>query len=1331
MAVTRATRPPRAGAGGRPGVDKRAAYAALDETTIADAHRLRRRIGNARDAAALDALTPDIDAAHARLTRRLGRTPTIRYPEELPVSAARDEIAAAIATHQVVVVAGETGSGKTTQLPKILLELGYGRRGLIGHTQPRRLAARSVAERIAEETGTELGADIGYAVRFTDRVGENTLVKVMTDGILLRELTRDRLLRGYDAIIIDEAHERSLNIDFILGYLKTLLPRRPDLKVVITSATIDPQRFADHFATPEHAVPVIEVEGRTYPVEIRYRPLSVDLNDDQIDLTETEAICAAVDELGAGILGDILVFLATEREIRDTAKALEKHCRPGTEILPLFARLSAADQHRVFAPHSGRRIVLATNVAETSLTVPGIRFVVDAGTARISRFSTRTKVQRLPIEPISQASARQRAGRCGRVADGVCVRLYSEDDFDARPEFTDPEILRTNLAAVILQMISLGLGDVAAFPFVQPPDARAVRDGVALLDELGALEPGTGPDRRLTEVGRQLADLPIDPRLGRMLIAGRDDGALAETLVIVSALSLPDVRERPLEQQGAADAAHARFTVPGSDFLATVKLWNHLEERRAELSASAFRRTCQKEFLHWLRIREWRDLHRQLRSTTDRLGWTPNEQPAAPDAVHRAMLTGLLGHIGFRDGDKREFQGARGAKFAVFPGSSLAKNPPRYVMAAELVETSRLWARTCAAFDPAWVEAIAGDLVKRQYSEPHWSSKRESAVAYERVTLYGVPIVDRRLVPFGRVDPEAAREIFIRHALVEGDWRSRHAFFHRNAELLADAEETEARARRRDLTIDPEDLFAFYDARVGETCVSARHFDTWWKKAQRSDPHLLDVDPATLRTDAVDPGAFPDVWAQGGREFALTYVFDPTDPRDGVTVHIPLQALPTVRGAGFDWLVPGLRAELAATLIKTLPKPLRRLVVPAPDFAAAALSRLTARSEPLVLGLARELTAMTATTIDPGDFSPAALPAHLRMGFAVEGERAGTHKQSSSRGGSPHGGSSQRGASHGELGFSRNLGELQRRFAADASSALRADADVTRPPATTWTAATLGDVPRSTTIVVDGQRTTAYPTLAPGARGVGVTVAATPTDQARSMRAGVVALLHLALPGLGRGAVAAMTPAERVALAASPYRSPQTWLTDCTTAAITELAAAHDIPWGPDAFAALAADLRPRVTPLATELMLLSAEIIAGAGEVRGLIDDARGPFPEVAEDVADQLGELVYDGFVGTTAPSHLRHVPRYLAAAAERLRSLPASRDRDRQHRATIDRVLARWAAVVDSAPPALAPSINEQAHWLVEELRVSLFAQRLGTPFPVSEKRIVREIGRLAGR
>ncbi|MGH3545350.1 MAG: ATP-dependent RNA helicase HrpA, partial [Mycobacteriales bacterium] len=935
----------------------------------------------------------------------------IEYPEQLPVSARRAEIADAIARHQVVIVAGETGSGKTTQLPKICVELGRGVRGRIGHTQPRRLAARTVAERIAAELGAELGSVVGYAIRHSDSVGEATAIKVMTDGILLAETGRDPNLLAYDTIIIDEAHERGLNIDFLIGYLKQLLPRRPDLKLIITSATIDSGKFSRHFGNSSglDGAPVIEVSGRTYPVEIRYRPL-VDPDaaatapqtttepQTAAERDQAQGICDAVSELTAEGPGDILVFLSGEREIRDAADALTALKLLATEVVPLFARLSVADQHRVFSPHPGRRIVLATNVAETSLTVPGIRYVVDAGTARISRFSNRTKVQRLPIEKVSQASANQRAGRCGRVADGICIRLYTAADFEQRPEFIDPEVLRTNLASVILRMAALRLGDIEDFPFLDPPDRHAIASGVQLLAELGALADSSpksdatdgtrnsAAGRRLTGIGHKLARLPVDPRFGRMVLAAGHYECVREVLIIVAGMSIQDPRERPAEQQQAAATQHARFDDPTSELLAYLNLWNQLSASRAQLSNSRFRKLCKAQFLHYLRFREWEDVFAQLSGVAAELGLQVSEQSAPPQQIHRALLAGLLSHIGRYDGATREYQGARGTRFALPRGCALAKKPPLWVMAAQLMETNRLWARSVAAIDPEWIETLAGHLVKRQYSEPHWSSKRAAVMGYERVTLYGLPVVTRRPVNYATIDAPLARELFIRHALVEGDWNTHHEFFHTNRRLLEQAEELEERARRRGLVVGDDVLFDFYDARIGPEVVSGRHFDSWWKQTRRTDPGRLSFDPKLLRDPDVDvdAGDFPLVWSSStGPELPMTYVFSPGQADDGVTVDLPLTALGELHSDGLAWQVPGLRREIVTTLLRSLPKPMRRSFVPIPDCVSSLLELLPDEPGAVLRTVATQLSAASGNPISAETWDLDSFPGHLRTTFRV------------------------------------------------------------------------------------------------------------------------------------------------------------------------------------------------------------------------------------------------------------------------------------------------------------------------------------------------------------
>ncbi|MGN6161753.1 MAG: ATP-dependent RNA helicase HrpA, partial [Marmoricola sp.] len=1067
----------------------------------------------------------------------------ITFPPDLPVSERRDEIAEAIAGHQVVIVAGETGSGKTTQLPKICLALGRGQDRVIGHTQPRRIAARSVADRIAEELGVELGAEVGFQVRFTDQTSAQTRVKVMTDGVLLNELQRDRDLRRYDTIIIDEAHERSLNIDFLLGYLKRLLPRRPDLKVIITSATIDPESFAAHFADRQgRPAPIIEVSGRTYPVEMRYRPLTdVDRVDEEGEVLVrdlTDAICDGVDELMGSTSGDVLVFLPGEREIRDAASALEKRAKRGRplEIVPLYSRLSAAEQHKVFATHAQRRVVLATNVAETSLTVPGITGVIDTGLARISRWSLRTKVQRLPIEPISQASARQRAGRCGRTEAGVAIRLYSEEDFEARPVFTDAEILRTNLASVILQMTALRLGEIAKFPFLDPPDQRAVRDGLSLLGELGALRDG-----KLTGVGRRLARLPVDPRLGRMLIEADRLGCLREIIVIVAALSGQDPRERPDDKKPQADQAHARFRDPRSDFVTWLNLWNYLQERQTELGSSAFRRLCRDEYLNFLRVREWQDLERQLRQVAKETQMKVPRSANAPDAdsLHQAVLSGLLSHIGVLDREaaaarrqgKRlgDYLGARGARFSIFPGSGVAKTRPDVVMAGELVETSALWGRQVAAIDPAWAERLGGDLVKRTWSQPHWSRRRASAQAYERVTLYGVPLVTDRLVALGSRDPEAARELFIRHALLAGEWNAQHRFLRTNAALLQDAAELEDRARRRDIVVDEETLFDFYDQRIPQDVVSGAHFDAWWKQERRQHPELLTFDSAMLVRDEAlgDADEFPDVWRDGDRALELRYRFEPGHRDDGVTVDVPLNALGGLDAAQFSWQVAGLREELVTSLLRGLPKALRVHVVPVPDTARAFLAESAPGEESLTTALGRFIRARKGVFVPDDAWDLTKLPAHLLPTFRIVD------------------------ADGAVVSAGKDLEELRAPLAADFDAAVRDVASSTLPrvkDARNWA---FGDIPASFRTVRAGHDIEAFPALIDEGTGVGLDVFGRRDWALAHHRRGVRRLVALQHPRLADDLLDGLDMQRKLMLA-SAVDPARTLVEHCVLAAIEE-----------------------------------------------------------------------------------------------------------------------------------------------------------------------------------
>ena len=1259
---------------------------------LRDARRLSRRLEELRrrpDRRA--AFERDLEAAEERLARRQAAVPTrIVYPETLPVSERRDDIAAAIRDAQVVVIAGETGSGKTTQIPKICLELGRGVRGLIGHTQPRRIAARSVAERIAEELEVPLGSTVGYTVRFHDQVGDDTLVKLMTDGVLLAEIARDRDLMAYDTIIVDEAHERSLNIDFLLGYLSQLLVRRPELKLVITSATIDPQRFADHFG----GAPVLEVSGRGFPVEVRYRPMV----DDDVD--QVQAVVDAVDELSGEGPGDVLVFLSGEREIRDTADALRAAVPEGTEVVPLFARLSAAEQHRVFAPHPGRRIVLATNVAETSLTVPGIRYVVDAGTARISRYSQRTKVQRLPIEPISQASATQRAGRCGRVAPGICIRLYEEDDLLARPEFTDPEILRTNLASVILQMTALGLGDIAAFPFVEPPDRRNVKDGVDLLVELGALDPAQDDARRrLTRLGRTLAQLPVDPRLARMVVEADRNGCVRDVLVIAAALSIQDPRERPQDRQQAAAEMHARFADESSDFLAYLNLWRYLQEQQKALSSSAFRRLCKKEFLNHLRVREWQDLHSQLRRSLSSLDLRLEHNPTNADAVHASLLAGLLSHVGLRDVEKREYVGARGARFALVPSSALAKKAPQWVMAAELVETNRMWGRVAARVDPSWVERAGAHLVKRHYSEPHWERKRAGVVAFERVTLYGIPVVAQRKTDFGRIAPVLSREMFIRSALVEGDWDTRHAFFAANRALLDDVEELEHRARRRDIVVDDEALYAFYDARIPADVVSGRHFDAWWKKARHEQPDLLTFTMADLvsgEAAALSALDHPDVWVQGDLRLPLTYSFEPGSDADGVTVHIPVDVLNQVSPEGFDWQVPGLRHELVTALIKSLPKPLRVRCVPAPDTAAHVLAVVEPRSRPLLDALESELLNTKRIDVRREDWQLDKVPDHLRMTFRVEDARGRT------------------------LAEGKDLAALQRSLRPEVQQALSAASSLERTGLTSWD---VGTVPRE---VTQGS-VRGFPALVDEGSSVSLQVLGTPAEQVAAHWRGVRRLLLLSLPSPVKALQGRLTNATKLALTRNPHGSVAAVLDDCAVAAADALmGASGGVVQDAEGFERLREAVRPRLVPALEEVLTAVTSVLSSWYDLRARLEAERRP--ALATSVADmraQLDRLVFPGFVTATGASRLADAQRYLSALEVRLRKLPDDPARDRLWTAQVARVQAEVDDVARRVPasPAL-----EQVRWMVEELRISLFAQPMRTRGPVSDKRIYKALDAL---
>jgi ATP-dependent helicase HrpA len=1210
-----------------------------------------------------------------------------------------------------VIVAGETGSGKTTQLPKLCLELGRGVRGTIAHTQPRRLAARAAAERIAEELGLELGAAIGYAVRFNDRSSDQTLVRLVTDGLLLAEIQRDRMLLRYDTIIVDEAHERSLNIDFLLGYLGRLLPRRPDLKLIIASATIDAERFSRHFS----GAPVIEVSGRMYPVEVRYRPLAAAGRSDDEDSGPSdpvEAIGDAVQELLHDGPGDVLVFQSGEREIRDTAEALSGRLGPKVEVLPLYARLSHAEQRRVFAPHTGRRVVLATNVAETSLTVPGIGSVVDPGSARISRFSGRLKVQRLPIEAISKASADQRKGRCGRTSDGICIRLYSEADFADRPDFTEPEILRTSLASVLLQMASLGLGEVEDFGFIDPPDRRQVRDGINLLEELGAFDPhAADPRRRLTPLGRRLAQLPVDPRLGRMVLEADRLHCAEEVIVIAAALSIQEVRERPAEHREAADAQHALRADAGSDFTSYLNLWNHLRDQQRELSGSQFRKRCRTEFLHYLRVREWQDLAAQLRQAAKSAGLELNQAPGDPRQIHVALLSGLLSQIGVRNVARRDYDGARGARFAIFPGSVLARRAPSWVMVAELVETSRLWGRTAAPIQPAWVEPLAGDLLKRTYDDPHWEKRRGAVVATERATLYGLPVVAGRKVTYHRIDPGFAREQFIRRALIDGDWDARHDFLLHNRELIAAVEELEHRVRRRDILVSDGVLFEFYDARLPADVVSAAHFARWWSRQRGPARQRLDFTRELLvgadGADVLDSAARPDAWRAGDQVLPLSYRFEPGACDDGVSVDVPLAALAGLRPDGFDWLVPALREELVTALIRQLPKELRRPLVPVPALAAEIVANLKPRHGPLPEALAAELERLRGIRVPPDAWDPARLPAHLRMTFRALDDRGELLAQ--------------------DTDLERLREALRPRLlAALAQATLGIERHGMR-------SAEFGTLPRSVALPGSGGAVEAYPALIDEGDGVGVLALETADAQRWAMRAGTRRLLRLTVPSPARAAERGLRGPATLTLAGAPHGSMAAVIDDVIDAAIDALVEAGGGPAWSDAQFEL---LRERVAAGLLGATTAALGDVVAILETRAAIHrrlavlSADASLTPARIDVATQLGSLVYAGFVTATGAGRLGDVRRYLEAAVRRLDRLPDGRAQDSDRMGVVHELegelrakLAAWPA---SRPP---PAGLDDVGWMIQELRVASFAQGLGARGQVSAKRIRRALA-LAG-
>ncbi|HHR5884547.1 TPA: ATP-dependent RNA helicase HrpA [Providencia alcalifaciens] len=1284
-----------------------ALQAEIEQTSLRDQWQLKKRlhgIVKIQDPksrmAVIDVIKGDVEKAKQKVEKKRLNMPKIVYPENLPVSQKKQAIFDAISQHQVVIIAGETGSGKTTQIPKICLELGRGVKGFIGHTQPRRLAARSVASRLAQELECELGTNVGYKVRFSDQVSDTTQVKLMTDGILLAELQNDKLLLQYDTIIIDEAHERSLNIDFILGYLRQLLPKRPDLKVIITSATIDPERFSRHFG---HA-PIVEVSGRTYPVEVRYRPIMGDDNDSDRD--QIDGIIDAVNELGRESAGDILIFMSGEREIRDTADALSKLQLRHTEILPLFARLSNSEQNRIFHPHGGRRIILATNVAETSLTVPGIKYVIDTGYARISRYSYRTKVQRLPVEAISQASANQRKGRCGRVSDGICIRLYSEEDFLSRPEFTDPEILRTNLASVILQMTSIGLGDIAAFPFVEAPDKRNIQDGVKLLEELGGIQPHKEVDKgyRLTDIGRQLAQLPVDPRLARMVIEARKYGAVRETMVIVSALSIQDPRERPLDKQQASDEKHRRFHDKQSDFLAFLNLWDYLKQQQEELSNAQFRKMCRQDFLNYLRIREWQDLYTQLRQVVKEQGFAINSAAADFRSIHVSLLAGLLSHVGQKDAEKHEFTGARNARFTIFPGSGLFKKPPKWTMVAELVETSKLWGRIAASIDPEWIEPLAEHLVKHHYSEPHWSKSEGAVMASEKVTLYGLPIVASRQVNYGVIDPLLCRELFIRHALVEGDWNTRHAFFKANLKLLSEVEDLEHKSRRRDILVDDETLFAFYDQRIPNDVISSRHFDNWWKTVSKQQPDLLSFEKNMLiKEDASTVSAldYPNYWYQGDLKFRLSYQFEPGTDADGVTVHIPLAILNQVHNVGFDWQVPGLRHELIVALIKSLPKPIRRNFVPAPNYASAFLERVPMPEGSVLDKLERELRRMTGVTVERESWQLDQLPAHLKMTYRVVNDKNKTVAEGQ------------------DLDALKN--SLKEKVQETLSEVV--DDGIEQSGLHIWS---FGELPQRYEQKRGGYSVKAYPALVDEKNSVGIRVFETEFEQQQAMWGGVRRLLLLNIPSPIKYLHEKLPNKSKLGLYFNPYGKVLELIDDCIACGIDQLIATYGgAVWNEEQFESLKeyarAELNDVVVNIAKQVEQILTAVFAINKRLKGRVDFS---MALALSDVKAQMSGLVFKGFVTEQGWKRLPDILRYLNGIERRLEKLAIDPNRDRAQMSKVEHVQTLWQQWMSKLTPLQKqlPEVQE-VRWMIEELRISLFAQQLGTPYPISDKRIIQ--------
>ncbi|WP_372771236.1 ATP-dependent RNA helicase HrpA [Pseudoalteromonas sp.] len=1249
----------------------------------------------------LTTITQDIEKSIAARELRLKQLPKVSYPENLPVSQKKDDIKKAISENQVVIVAGETGSGKTTQLPKICMELGRGVAGLIGHTQPRRLAARSVAARVAEEIGTTIGDKVGFKIRFSDQVSQSSYLKLMTDGVLLAEIQQDRFLNQYDTIIIDEAHERSLNIDFILGYLKNLLPKRPDLKLIITSATIDPERFSKHF----NNAPIIEVSGRTYPVEVRYRPLT------EINKTEMEAegdqlqgIFDAVDELMQAGPGDILIFMNGEREIRDTADALAKRGLANTEVLPLYARLSNAEQNRIFASHSGRRIVLSTNVAETSLTVPGIRYVIDPGTARISRYSYRTKVQRLPIEAISQASANQRKGRCGRVAEGICIRLYSEEDFLGRPEFTDPEILRTNLASVILQMLALGLGDISEFPFVQAPDNRNITDGLRLLEEIQAITPVTRKkDYKLTKAGKELSRLPVDPRLAKIVHAANGFDAMFEAIVIVAALSIQDPREFPQDKKAKAQESHGRFADKDSDFIAYLNLWRYVEEQQQALSRSQFRKLCQSEFLAYMRVREWQDIVYQLVSTCEEMGFKINQNPSDYEAIHKSILAGMLSHIGMKD-DNQMYTGARQSKFFVFPGSGLFKKSPKWLVAAELVETSKLFARINAKIDLTWVAPLAQHLVNRSYSEPHWQKKTGAVMAFEQQTLYGLTIVSRKSVQFNKIDAKLSREIFIRSALVEQQLGQSESFLNFNQKLIDEVQDLEHKARRRDILVDEETLMDFYHQRLPDTITSRVEFNTWWKKQKKAEPKFLHMDKAALmQHDAahISKENYPDVWQQNNLFLPLEYHFEPGQALDGVVVQIPLALLNQVENTGFDWHIPAFRHELITALIKSLPKTTRRNFVPAPNYADAVMASLEPMQGSFIEAISKHLLRMSGVTIKSQEWDFGALPAYLKLQFAVKDEN---NKLLAS-------------------GF--DLDELKEKLKGKVNDNLAkvAEKGIEQSDLIEWS---FGELPSSYVQKQGQYEVKAYPALVDDGKATSIKLFDAKEKADEAHLKGLRRLVLLNIPSPIKYLQQKLPNKAKLGLYFNPFGKINELIDDCIAAAVDSILASNSNIRDEHSFNNVKETIRGE---LGDAVVAIALDVEAALSLVSSLNKKLKGKsdFTMIMAqgDIKEQLSKLIFKGFVTRHGAARIKDVIRYLKGVERRLEKLPIDPHQDKLKMLDVVKAQQILKEAIGKARSNTEKHKLDEIRWMIEELRISLFAQNLGTAYPISLKRIQNAI------